>query len=273
MEQLTKQKTAKNTEKKQRNLLGDKWLDWDGLFGKDVQSADTAVAVVLALAGLGIILFMGFLFLIWYLITPRLEQFHSSLPWIFGGLAIAFSGFMIVVAASVVFTLRTGKNFLIIKNIHNILVKIIKILQRLGRKFGVSADRVSNSLLKVNNALILASRTFTGKESILLLLPRCLSKEVRQKIMKVVEATKIKHATCVGGEEARKQILLQRPEVVVAVACERDLIAGIQDINAALPVIGIPNSRPMGPCTCTELDVDSLSRTLSLLTGKAAENK
>lgn len=267
MEQLTKEEPPKKSEKKDKRFLGDKWLDWDGLSGKDVQSADTAIAVALALAGLGLLLLVGILLFFWYLITPRLEQFHPAAPWIFGGLALAFSGFLVLLAASVVFTLRTGKNFLIVKNIHNLLLGIITILQRLGRKFGVSADRVSNSLLKVNNALILASKTFTGRERVLLLLPRCLSKEVRGKIMKIVDATDIKHATCTGGEEARKQILLQRPEVVVAVACERDLIAGIQDIHASLPVIGIPNSRPMGPCTCTELDVESLDRTLSLLTG------
>ena len=45
-----------------------------------------------------------------------------------------------------------------------------------------------------------------------------------------------------------------RPRAIIAVACERDLTSGIQDVFP-LPVIGVLNERPYGPCFNTRVDI------------------
>jgi len=253
-----------------RRLLGDKWLDWDGRQDKDLASADTAITVSLVLAGVLALSLVGFLFLLWYLVTPRLQQFHALAPWFFGAMVVGASLFILAIGASLILTLATGRNLLIVTHPNKILLGAVSLLQRLGKRFGLSSDRVSNSLLKLNNALILGTTRFTGDERVLLLLPRCLTKEIRKEIVHFAETVGLPHATCAGGEDARKQILLAKPHVVLAVACERDLIAGMCDVKGRIPVIGLPNSRPKGPCTCTEIDTNSFVEILVKLKKKHA---
>ena len=54
----------------------------------------------------------------------------------------------------------------------------------------------------------------------------------------------------------------KRPKLVLAVACERDLTSGIKDCYP-LPVIGILNDRPFGPCFNTTVDVAKIDAALS----------
>ena len=65
-----------------------------------------------------------------------------------------------------------------------------------------------------------------------------------------------------GGTLARKVIVEKRPKLVLAVACERDLTSGIKDCYP-LPVIGILNDRPFGPCFNTTVDVAKIDAALS----------
>ena len=58
---------------------------------------------------------------------------------------------------------------------------------------------------------------------------------------------------------ARRIVLENRPEAIVAVACELDLTAGIQD-TYPIPVIGILNERPNGPCINTKADLEKVRR-------------
>jgi len=57
-------------------------------------------------------------------------------------------------------------------------------------------------------------------------------------------------AIATGGTIARRIVVQARPKLIVAVACERDLSSGIQDTHP-LPVFGVINERPNGPCLGT----------------------
>jgi hypothetical protein len=46
-----------------------------------------------------------------------------------------------------------------------------------------------------------------------------------------------------------------RPKAVLAIACERDLTSGIQDVYP-LPAVGVMNIRPNGPCYNTHVDIN-----------------
>ena len=69
-----------------------------------------------------------------------------------------------------------------------------------------------------------------------------------------------------GGTAARKAIRDLRPKAVLAVACERDLVSGLAD-TGRLPVIGIVNIRPNGPCSDTFVDMELLRSKLEGLLG------
>jgi len=55
-----------------------------------------------------------------------------------------------------------------------------------------------------------------------------------------------------------------KPEAIVAVACERDLSSGIVD-TYPLPVLGIPNERPFGPCLNTQVDLEKVKDAIRAL--------
>jgi hypothetical protein len=56
-------------------------------------------------------------------------------------------------------------------------------------------------------------------------------------------------------------VVQTRPRIILAVACERDLASGIQD-TYPLPVFGILNQRPFGPCLDTNVDLDQVRHWL-----------
>jgi hypothetical protein len=53
-----------------------------------------------------------------------------------------------------------------------------------------------------------------------------------------------------------------RPEAIVAVACELDLTTGILD-SYPLPVIGVLNERPHGPCINTKVDIQKVKDAIA----------
>ena len=60
---------------------------------------------------------------------------------------------------------------------------------------------------------------------------------------------------------ARQAVKNARPKAIVAVACERDLTSGIQDVFP-LPVLGVLNERPNGPCFNTRADMHKVEEAI-----------
>jgi len=52
-----------------------------------------------------------------------------------------------------------------------------------------------------------------------------------------------------------------KPKAIVAVACELDLTSGIRD-TYPIPVIGVLNRRPNGPCYNTSVDIAEVKKAL-----------
>ena len=75
-----------------------------------------------------------------------------------------------------------------------------------------------------------------------------------------------------GGTLARKVIVDKKPTVMVAVACERDLCSGIQDAYP-IPVFGILNQRPHGPCINTCVDLERLEKAVQYISNGAVNAK
>ena len=83
--------------------------------------------------------------------------------------------------------------------------------------------------------------------------------------MKEKSDTKIFIAT--GGTLARKIIVDSKPKAVIAVACERDLTSGVRDVNK-IPVLGVFNSRPNGPCVDTDINIKEVEDAINFFTDK-----
>ena len=156
-----------------------------------------------------------------------------------------------------------------------------------GKLFGLGLDDIRRQLIAINNRNV--ARRLRGKsiKSVLILFPHCLQWwDCAHKITTDVENCrdcgkcgipeiraaarkhKLKVMVVTGGTEARRQIAQSRSDLIVACACERDLLGGIFDVRHS-PVYGILNRRPHGPCRSTNIDINELVGILDrAMTGK-----
>ncbi len=151
---------------------------------------------------------------------------------------------------------------------------------QIGRFLSIAQDKIQRSFIEVNNQLLCLCPVKTRAEKILVLLPHCLQNDGctirithnienckrcgRCQIASLLEMTSsrgIPARVVTGGTLARRAVESFRPEIVVAVACERDLSSGVID-TFPLPVFGILNERPQGPCFNTRVDLQKVENTL-----------
>lgn len=170
--------------------------------------------------------------------------------------------------------------------IHPLMVMMLPLAVAAGRLLGRSREDVQGSFVAVNNAL--AARSVGGLETInvLVLLPRCLqwsdcvhkvSQEVdrcrrcgRCALAAILEATEgmnVAIHVSTGGTQARRLVVDKRPRAIVAVACERELTEGIRDVGR-IPVVGVINRLPQGPCYNTDVDAESVVRAIEAVTSE-----
>ena len=124
--------------------------------------------------------------------------------------------------------------------------------------------------------------------SLLLLLPHCLQREeckirITSNIFNCARCGKcnikglidladelgLNLYVATGGTLARRVVKETRPQAIVAVACERDLSSGITD-TYPLPVLGVLNDRPHGPCLNTLVDLSSVREAIHFFSGNNA---
>ena len=260
---------SSNPTKPVDRKLGDEWTDWDG--GPDSGEAETNErgATFLMLAGVIFFLVVVLLNVGWYLVKPRIEQFSPSVSHLLEWSVLGFSILiLVIVAVETAFVARFGKSLLPYVWTERSLLALLPRSVWLGRKVGISRDRVSNSFIKVHNGILKAYADRLDAERLLILLPRCLEKGTRSQIVDRLNGLAAKMVTASGGEEARKAIRENRPSVIVAIACERDLISGLKDVADKIPVLAIPNKRPQGPCKNTQLPIEELDAALNFLAGR-----
>jgi hypothetical protein len=141
-------------------------------------------------------------------------------------------------------------------------------------------DLIRSLFIDINNLFVESGNIRKNPDRIMLLLPHCLqNSECTRKITGTVsncircgrckigeiaemaEKRGVKVFVVTGGTAARNAIARVKPEIVLSVACERDLAIGISDVNK-IPVIGVLNKRPNGPCVNTTVDVEVLREKL-----------
>jgi hypothetical protein len=253
-------------DKPRDRKLGDQWIDWKGGVESLESDIDENLRTFFLLA-LGIIfIFFTLLPIAWYMIKPRIFQLNyfisALIEWSVTGLAIICLLLFLAEGISVlgfkksIFPYRWREKFILY-----LLPKTIW----LGAKLGINRDRVGSSFIKAHNLLTKNFADNLNTERILILLPRCLKKEIRNEILNRVNKNGYKVVTAGGGEQAREAIREYQPTFILALACERDLMSGITDVAEKIPVLAIPNKRPEGPCKNTEVYLSELDETLKFI--------
>jgi hypothetical protein len=236
------------------------------------------------LSFLGLV-FLGLVLLaFWYLTEPRLKQMAPYLPIVVGvgllGLVLVVLGlFTLIVLSS-----RFQRDWVSAKNI---TVRILfPLASTVGRLLGVEGDALRASFIEMNNSLVKASARLVSGDRLLLLLPHCLqnfdcphrvTSEVRNcrrcggceiaDLIGVCDKRGVTMSIATGGTLARRVIVETKPRAIVAVACERDLTSGIQD-SYPIPVIGVLNERPFGPCRNTRVDLAAVGEAVDFFLGR-----
>lgn len=148
------------------------------------------------------------------------------------------------------------------------------------RKKQKDTSNIANKFLEYNNRRVLKNIKQRKIEKVLILLPHCLQKySCPLKITSSVENCK-KCGQCVigdflkiqsefpvevkvatGGTLARKHIKDIRPDLVMAVACKRDLMSGIHDAYP-VDVYGVFNEIVNEPCIDTTVSIKKVREFL-----------
>jgi hypothetical protein len=244
--------------------LGDEWESWSGeLISPEEVRAGGRLFLFLLLASVGILVVISFCFL--FLISPRLAQLSENLPALVASMIGAASALCAAWFAIVIISVKRPSVLLRLPFIYRLFYGFSTLANRLGQKFGLSRDRIGHSFIKVSNALTIGRLKLKPGLNVLVLLPRCLTREARDQIMRICSHYKVIVKIAGGGEIARKYVRQYSPDAVIGVACERDLVLGIQDVSRRIPVIGIPNIRPDGPCLATHIEYNILKDTLAMI--------
>jgi hypothetical protein len=221
------------------------------------------------------------IFLFWYVPMVGLKNIHPSFPVFYTSVLGVFAVLMLLGGLLLVFTIFRGKDIFLSHKLRGIVAKVLfPFMILMGRLVGVSKERVQQSFIELNNHLVLSNHDRTRPNKLLILLPHCIQDfdcqvkitgnirnckgcgkcEIKD-LIELSDQYQVKIAVATGGTLARRIIVDNRPEAIVAVACELDLTSGIQD-TYPIPVIGILNERPNGPCINTKVDIQKVKQAI-----------
>ncbi len=223
------------------------------------------------------------LVLLWVIPYIGLRTLHPWAPVFLGILFAGLIGVVLWACLGLVFNILLGRPVLFSKRLRGLTIKLfLPLMTLLGRFLGINKESVRNSFIKVNNELVRSEARRYKPEEVLLLMPHCLQSskcEMRltydvnnckrcgkcpiKGLLDLSERYGVHLAIATGGTIARRIVVQNRPKMILAVACERDLSSGIQD-TYPLPVFGVLNERPHGPCLDTQVSLQRLEKALLL---------
>lgn len=218
---------------------------------------------------------------IWMVILPGLSNISHHLPYILGALlglgvimiAIGVTGIILAILGVPTLPIFQGLAWSAVNLLFPVAIRI-------GKVFDVEKERIERSFIEVSNHLIRQKQIHVLPEKLLILTPHCIQNEscphkITRDIancrncggcqvgdlLNIAKNYGVHVAVVTGGTLARKMIKTLRPHAVLAIACERDLTSGIQDVFP-LPVIGVLNERPFGPCCNTRVDITQVEKVV-----------
>ena len=139
--------------KERRRKLGDEWIDWDGSASEP--DASESSRTFLALSLLVFTVFIGIVFMFWYLVLPRFELFGRN-----------WAVFLTVLMGAAVLVLVLWYGILVCAVIRNrryfnlclarggkLFFLLLPLVMRIAGTLGISKDRLRHSFIRVSNTL------------------------------------------------------------------------------------------------------------------------
>ncbi|OPX29985.1 MAG: hypothetical protein B1H06_00600 [Candidatus Cloacimonas sp. 4484_143] len=218
----------------------------------------------LILSTITLILMMVITTLLWWFISPRLHEISIVLA----GLSLtALRMFYLILVLGTILVLLisyTETNLLVAKFAIRAYIRIIyPVTLLLGRLLGISKEKIRESFVSVNPHCLqhidCDIRITTDVKKCI----KCGKCDIA-KLCEISENYKIKMAIATGGTLARKIIIENRPKFIIAVACDRDLVDGLREVFP-IPVYGVLNLRPEGPCVNTRVITENIETALGAL--------
>jgi uncharacterized protein len=238
--------------------LGHEWDEWDGRPLPNRGNYDASPVLFFSWSALALVAGLGLVALGLYLFGPRLADLHTGLPRVLWT-ALAGAAAVLWIWWGVLFlSYATGRALLPERLAERgPFLRLMRLTSRVAGRFG-RRDWVENASVKVYNALALLRGRKVGTGELLLLIPRCLSKETLDGVLGIAGRYGVPVFVATRGQLARRVIRERRPRAVVAVACERDMVSGLHDVAGKIPVLGLTMTLPSGPCKDAVLNLGQL---------------
>ncbi len=231
-------------------------------------------------AGTGTVMLL-LLVLVWAVPVVGLANIHARAPQVFSVLMVLLALSVVWATGGLILSVIFSRSLPFFARARGMSVRLLLPLMTVfARLVGISKDRVRSSFVKVNNELVAAAARRYRPGEMLLLMPHCLqNSRCRMRLTYTIRNCKrcgecpidaliglsdrygIHLAIATGGTIARRIVVQRRPRLILAVACERDLTSGIQD-TYPIPVYGVLNLRPNGPCLDTRVNLDILEQAM-----------
>ena len=238
--------------------LGHEWDEWDGQPLPNRGDYDSPPTLFFGWSALALLLGLGLLAIALYLLAPRLADLNAALPRLLGT-ALAVTALGLWLWWTLLFlSFATGRSLLPERLAERgPFLRLMRLTSRVADRFS-RRDWVENASVKVYNAMALVRGRKVGKGELLLLIPRCLSKETLDGVLGIAGKYGVPVFVATRGQLARRVIRERRPRAVVAVACERDMVSGLHDVAGKIPVLGLTMTLPSGPCKDAMLNLGQL---------------
>lgn len=221
------------------------------------------------------------LYFLWKITYLGLEGIYEYLPAILGGMMIFVSTFSVGAVFNMVLALKGYPYLPLFRKYSYKLIRLLfPISVRIGNLFGISRRQLEGSFIAVSNMIFVKCGLKVKANELLVLVPHCLQlascphKITRDPnnckrcggcnvgdLMKLSDELGFHFLVATGGTLARQFVKKVRPKAVLAIACERDLMSGIQDVYP-LPAVGLLNVRPNGPCYNTRVNIEDVRKML-----------
>lgn len=238
--------------------LGHEWDEWNGrpLAGGGDFSA--APGLFFRFAALTLAAATAAAALLLYLVGPRLAAIWPPLPRVLWITVAVLAGLKALYLSLVAASYYGGRNLLPERLLERgPYLQLMNYTSLLARAFS-KRDWVEHAAIDIYNTLAVRRGRKVGKGELLVLIPRCLSKQALDGVLEIAGRYDVPVFVATRGQLARRVIRERRPRAVVAVACERDMMTGLRDVAGKLPVLGLTMQLPNGPCRDAAIDLHQM---------------
>ena len=218
---------------------------------------------------------------LWWFMSPRLHEISTLFANIILAMLRIFYIFIILGIITLYYECFSKQSIIFFHRFIRFAINFLfPINVCFGKLIGITKESIRESFISVNNSFIKFHKLDLLAKDILLLLPHCLQEYEcsyrvtndinncsdcgRCDILKLKQIStkyKINVAIATGGTLARKIIIQTNPKFIIAVACQKDLVDGLLEVFP-IPVYGILNERPYGPCINTKINTELIESFL-----------